>query len=253
MSRVVPALPDGVRTVREPPSERAGLPLYVHPEWVDRYDWLVQGTTGRGDDLDLGLFGPTPVGTALDRWRRLREATGMARAVHGLQVHGAQLMEHADASPGMYVTEGRDGHVTRTTGILLTVSVADCVPISLVDPGRRAVALLHGGWRGTAAGIVERGLERLGADPAEVHAHMGPAICGRCYQVGPEVHEALGLPVPPNPTEVDVRAVQAHRLMEAGVLPEAITVSEHCTRCGEGFFSHRAGSKGRQLGFLGLR
>src|SRR5690606_18360795 len=101
-----------------------------------------------------------------------------------------------------------DGHATRAPGLLLAVSVADCVPVSLVDPERRAVALLHAGWRGAAAGILERGLEvlaeRLLARPEDLHVHLGPAICGGCYEVGPEVHRALGLPEPPAPAPVDL-------------------------------------------------
>lgn len=255
MSAGTPPLPGGVRTVREPLGPDPAVPLYSVPEWRERFPWLVHGTTGRGGDhsFDLGLFGETPVGTALGRWRALRDRLAVPRAVHSRQVHGPVVMEHGDPTPGLYVTEGRDGHVTGTPGILLTVSLADCVPISLVDPRRRRVALLHGGWRGTAAEIVGRGLDLLGSDPSDLHAHLGPAICGRCYEVGPEVHQALGLPVPAHPSPVDVRAVQATELVEAGVAAERITVSGHCTLCGDGFFSHRGGSTARQLGVLAIR
>lgn len=252
----VPGLPSGVRRVREgPASGDDGVPLYVHPEWAEALPWLVQGTTGTGTDrqFDLGLFGDAPVGPVLERWRALREVTGMDRAVHALQVHGRRVLEHAEGSPGVLVTEGADGHATSRPGILVAVALADCVPISLVDPERRRIVLLHGGWRGTAAGIVEEGLAQLGGDVRSVLAHMGPAICGDCYEVGPEVHEALGLAVPDGNTPVDVRAVQAGQLVSAGVRAERVTVSEHCTRCGSGFFSHRGGSKGRQMGVLGIR
>jgi polyphenol oxidase len=253
-----PALPTGVRSVREEPSD-GPVPLHVHPEWQQALGWLVQGTTGRGDDggddgaFDLGLFGATPVAEALARWRSLQRATGAPRIVHSRQHHGATLLDHADGPPGLAISDGFDGHLTDRPGVILTVSVADCVPISLVDTVRGRIALLHGGWRGTARGILRHGLDRLGADRAEVRMHLGPAICGPCYEVGPEVHEALGLPVPVRPAPVDVRAVQARQAIEAGVRAEHITVSEHCTRCGDRFFSHRAGSPGRQLGLLGIR
>lgn len=236
---------------------RAGedVPLHVLDAWTERFPWLTHGATGRGDDggYDLGLFGETPVGEVMKRWRALRESTGMPAAVHALQVHGRTVRSHTGHGAGLHVMEGVDGHVTDEPGVLLTVAIADCVPISIVDERRRRVALLHGGWRGTAAGIVEAGLERLAADPADLHAHLGPAICGDCYEVGPEVHEALGLPVPGTNTPVDVRAVQAGQLLAAGLAPARVTVSEHCTRCGEGFFSHRGGSTGRQMGVLGIR
>jgi polyphenol oxidase len=249
------ALPPGVRRVREE-VEAGAVPLHVHAEWAEELPWLLQGTTGAGDGsdpFDLGLFGDTPVGVALDRWRRLREAVGVDAAVHSLQVHGDAVQHHGAPTPGLFVSEGYDGHLTDRSGVLLTISVADCVPISLVDPKRRRIALLHGGWRGTAAGILGRGLDALAAEPERVRVHLGPAICGRCYEVGPEVHAALGLRRPPGNRPVDVRAVQARQAVEAGVPAASITVSEHCTHCGTGFFSHRGGSAARQLGLLAIR
>lgn len=249
-----PMLPEGIARVRD---ERVAgtVPLFAHPGWRRDLEWLIQGTTGRGDDgsFDLGLFGTSPVGVALERWRALRVATGMPRSVHSLQVHEDRVLVHGHAEPGLAISEGYDGHATHQPGVLLTVSIADCVPISLVDPSTRRIALLHGGWRGTARGILGAGLDHLGGDLSAVRVHLGPAICGRCYEVGPEVHEALGLAVPDAPAPVDVRAVLARQATDAGVAPEHISVSEHCTRCGGDFFSHRAGSPGRQLGLLGLR
>lgn len=234
------------------------MPVYGHPEWPAAFPWLAQGTTGRGEGaepFDLGLFGESPVGPTLARWRALRESLGFASAVHAHQVHGADLLSHdAEPGPGLRITHGFDAHLTSRAGLLLTVSVADCVPIFLVEPERRRVALLHGGWRGTAAGIVARGIERLGGDdPSGLHVHLGPAICGGCYEVGPEVHAALGLPVPEGNTPVDVRSVQAAQAIAAGVPADRVTVSEHCTKCGSGFFSHRGGDAGRQMGVLGIR
>lgn len=248
------------------------VPLYVHPSWAARYPWLVQGTTGRGGEVleavggaaaagsfDLRLFGSLPVGVMLERWRHLREATGCSRAVHARQVHGARVLVHEEGGPpGLFIADGYDGHVTRTPGVLLTVSVADCVPIFLVDPDRRAVALLHGGWRGIAAGVLEEGvaaLRELAGSPADaLELHLGPAICGDCYEVGPEVFQALGLEPPPRPAPVDLRAVLVHRALQLGIAAGRITVSAFCTRCGGSpFFSHRAGCGERQVGVLGIR
>lgn len=250
-----PPLPAGVRRVREEAAS-GDIPLHVHPAWAAELPWLVQGTTGSGPEeapFDLGLFGATPVSDALARWRALRQSLDVPRAVHSRQVHGRAVQAHEDTEPGLFVTDGFDGHRTDRTGVLLTVSVADCVPISVVDVDTRRIALLHGGWRGTAAGILEEGLTALGADPGTVRVHLGPAICGACYEVGPEVHEALGLPRPAVNAPVDVRAVQARQAVAAGVAPRHVTVSTHCTRCGAGFFSHRSGSAGRQMGVLAVR
>ena len=250
-------------TVRERPA--AGeVPLWTHPGWTERFPWLVQGTTGRGDaeaEFDLGLSGAQPVGEALDRWRSLLRATGMETAANARQVHGAELWIHREGgAPGVLVMDGFDGHVTDRPGLLLSVGVADCVPVSIVDPESRAVALVHAGWRGTAAGIVERAVHRLAeswqGSAERLWLHCGPAICGACYEVGPEVHAAVnpGRPVPAAPAPIDVRAAIVERVVAGGVAEERVSVSAHCTRCGDGgFFSHRGGSKARQVGVLGIR
>jgi polyphenol oxidase len=241
------------------------VPLFVHPAWSVRFPWLIQGTTAGGRaELDLGLFGAAPVGEVLGRWQALRQQLDVTHTVHARQVHQARLLHHKGGSPWLHLADGYDGHLTRTPSVALTVSVADCVPVFLVCPPARACALLHAGWRGAAAGILEAGVRELadltGVAAADFVVHLGPAICGRCYEVGPEVHRALGLPEPAAPEPVDVRAALARRAVAAGIPAAAVSVSEHCTRCGAGseasgraFFSHRAGDRGRQLGVLGIR
>lgn len=253
--------PDSVRfpVVRELPMD--GVPAVVHPGWEEEFPWLVQGCTTRGgadDPFDMGLFGEaTPAGAVLTRWEALMERVGLIQGAHARQVHGSAVRFHGRASPGLHLAEPCDGHATSDAGILMGVTTADCVPVSVVDPRLQAVALLHAGWRGAAAGVLERGIavlvERLGSAPAGLRIHLGPAICGRCYEVGPEVFRSLGLPAPPGPEPLDLRAELARRAVEAGVEASAVTISGHCTRCGEGFFSHRRGDRGRQVGFLGVR
>ena len=255
-----PPSPPGVTTVLE--TSVGSFPAVRHPRWAERFPWLAQGTTtGNGSRapaaFDLRLFGAAePREEVLLRWGALLRRTALGSVVHARQVHGADVEIHGGAlAAGLVVVGDCDGHVTDEAGILLTVSVADCVPVFLVDPSRRAVALLHAGWRGAAAGILERGLEALGGDAVvrEVQMHLGPAICGSCYEVGGEVFEALGYGRPPSPESIDLRAALAHRAVAAGIDPVRITVSEHCTRCGEGgFFSHRGGDSGRQVAFLGV-
>jgi copper oxidase (laccase) domain-containing protein len=87
----------------------------------------------------------------------------------------------------------------------------------------------------------------------DLHVHFGPAICGVCYEVGPEVHEALGLEVPAQNTPVDLRAVLAQRAIAAGVHAANVSTSTYCTRCSDRiFFSHRGGDAGRQMGLIGI-
>lgn len=246
------------RRVRE--GHDPSVPALVHGGWATELPWLVQGTTTRGapaNEFDLGLFGGgSPNDLVHERWNRLLAATGMRAAVHARQVHEADVRLHGETSAGLSIVSPCDGHVTSEAGLLLAVTTADCVPIFVVDPEERAVAVLHAGWRGTAAGVLERGLAVVlgGSDARGLRVHLGPAICGDCYEVGPEVFEALGEPVPSIAAMLDLRDVLARRALEAGVDASNVTVSDHCTRCtGSGLFSHRGGDRGRQVGYLGIR
>lgn len=237
------------------------IPLWHNPEWAERFPWLVQGITGAGaeaEPFDLGLFGDQPVGAALERWRRVIAASGMSAAVHARQVHGGAIRVHeGEGWTGLLVMDGVDGHLTREPDLLLTVSVADCVPVAVVDAERRCIALVHAGWRGVVAGIAERAVEMMldsGSSPDDLFAHTGPSICGSCYEVGPEVHAGVNphLVPPAQPEPVDLRTSLSRRLLGAGLRPESVTRSGHCTRCGQGmFFSHRGGSPARQMSVLG--
>jgi copper oxidase (laccase) domain-containing protein len=107
---------------------------------------------------------------------------------------------------------------------------------------------------------VERGAHRIveswDSSPEKLWVHCGPAICGECYEVGPEVHAGVrpDREPPTAPTPIDLRAAVAERVLAMGVPAEQVTISAHCTRCGSpDFFSHRAGSPGRQMGILGIR
>lgn len=245
----------------EPEVPTTGPPGFTHAAWSERFPWLVQGTTGRGHPsapFDLGLYSDAsaPV-TVMGNWDALRSWSRLRRIVHAHQVHGRTVRFHREGPPGLHLADPCDGHVTVDADVLLTVTLADCVPVFVVDPARRAVALLHAGWRGAAAGVLERGLEtlreRARSVPGELLVHLGPAICGACYEVGPEVFAALGLEAPPDPAPIDLRSVLAARAVAAGVSAGNVSVSALCTRCsGEGLFSHRGGDRARQVAYLGI-
>lgn len=196
------------------------------------------------DESASGVFG---------RWMALVEslAPEASRIATALQVHGNRIIEHTDAWNGwLRDTAGADGHLTMAAGTAMAVTLADCVPVFLAHPSG-AGALLHSGWKGTAAGILPLGLKRFadrGFSPRDVLVHLGPAICGKCYEVGPEVIAAITGQVVSRPRLLDLRAVLAEQARQAGA---TVTMSESCTRChNEKFFSHRAGDSGRQLGIL---
>ena len=252
------------RTLLEtaPPGDAAGpgVPRLLLDEWMDRVPGLVAGVTtgGSGGDFDLGLFAGGATREVLPRWEELLAATGVPSAVHARQVHEAGVLLHRDAAPGLRIAEAADGHLTREPDLLLTVSVADCVPVFLMEERSGVLGLVHAGWRGVAAGILERAITRIrdgwGVEPSTLRLHLGPSICGTCYEVGPEVFAAVGRPAPDRPTPIDLPAVLLDRARAAGIDPGRSTRSGHCTRCGSaGLFSHRAGRPERQVAFLGLR
>lgn len=253
-SRIGPPYPARVERVEERPGEGG---LYVHPGWAEAMPWLVQGITDR--TADMSLFGSAPVGEVLGRWSRLRDALDCSVAIHSRQVHEAQILVHGTIREGLLIAPDADGHATARAGALLAISVADCVPISIIAPSCRAVMLLHGGWRGVAAGILEQGINvlvrKFGAVATELHIHLGPAICGECFEVGPEVSRELGLSVSGGAGgHVELRAALAHRALACGVPATQLTVSTFCTRHGDSpFFSHRGGSRERQISVLALR
>jgi YfiH family protein len=84
-----------------------------------------------------------------------------------------------------------DGLMTSKPGILLGIKIADCLPVLIADPERRAIGAFHAGWRGTARRIVEKGVgemrKHFGSDPAKLLAAIGPGIGSCCYEIGDEV------------------------------------------------------------------
>ena len=203
----------------------------------------------------FGLASDEPARLVMQRWRQLREelAPGGAPLASANQVHGSRVVTHATNWEGWLRVDAADGHVAPQRGLALAVSVADCVPVFLAHPSG-AVALLHSGWRGTAARIVERGIAALaqrGFAAPELRLHLGPAICGKCYEVGPDVirqvtgHDSSG----GASACVDLRALIAQHARAAGV--RHITTSALCTRCdNDRLFSHRAGDDGRQIAVI---
>jgi YfiH family protein len=217
-------------------------------------DAWAHGFTGRcapdGRPLDLGT-GATP-----NVWARAAEAIGCPGVpiAYCSQVHGRQVLE---AKRGGHVGEG-DALVTSQDGLLLAMRVADCVPIVVAGDG--AVAAIHAGWRGLAAGVIGATLEVLG--PGRWMAVVGPSICVDCYEVGEEVVDGLTARTPesvvvrrdlgPRP-HVDLSAAAAHQLQMCGVADvEQISC---CTRCSPRHWSYRqqGAQAGRQAGIVGLR
>jgi YfiH family protein len=228
----------------------SALPVPGMPDGV--WAW----TTTRADG-SFGMGSPESVGDVMDRWARLQDglaALHIDRLATAHQVHGAIVEQHGGGWRGWLRLRGVDGHVTSTPGTALAVTIADCTPVFVAHPGG-AVAALHAGWRGTAARILDVGLDALGAMgfPAdECVVHLGASICGGCYEVGPEVLRAVrGIPAT-GKGQLDVREVLLDQARRRGI--DQISVSPACTRChSDRFFSHRGGDLGRQLGVIALQ
>ena len=237
------------------------VPRYELAEWRRRFG-VVAGVTGRGEapgrGFDLGLWTDAPVGEVMSRWRAFRRVeAGFEGVVLATQVHGADVAWH-DGGRGWTQLDGVDGHATAAPGLLLTVTIADCIPIYLVAPRRRAIALLHSGWRGTAGSILERGVALLhvqaGVEPSEIVGHAGVGICGGCYEVGAEVVTGLGARADGSgPWHVDLRERIAEDARHLGL--GAFSRSSWCSAHDRPrFYSHRAsrGADGRMVAYLGF-
>ncbi len=225
-----------------------------------------------GENAELGLRAR----------ERLREGLGVKRLLRGYQVHGTVvcrvLPADRQSSPtgvlgpregsgvpgqgpceqGLLEPDGErqpsfeaDGHAVAMPGVAAMVLTADCIPVVLGAEG--AVAALHAGWRGLAAGVLEEGVRALRevGGRGEMAAIVGPCAGACCYEVGEEVHAVFG-DVHREGRLIDLRAIAHERLLAAGVA-EVGDVNA-CTICDERYFSYRreGAQAGRQAGLAWL-
>jgi YfiH family protein len=191
------------------------------------------------------------------------------------QIH-SDLIHAVDGVPEQPLAG--DGIITDTPGLLVAIQTADCLPLILVDPKRRAVGVFHAGWRGTVKRIAEKGVGEMrrhfGTSPRSLLAAIGPGVRGCCYEVGEEVRTEFESqfayaaklfrevkesdPVrekypllfltarAPGHSELPVKLfldlVEANRaqLLDAGLLAKNIDTNAPCTACHTDLlFSHR--------------
>ncbi len=210
--------------------------------------------------LNLGAAIGDDRGAVLANRRRLAAALGIETFTLARQVHGAMALavsrEAAGAGFGdpATVLGPADALTTTAGGVAISVLTADCVPVVLADPAGGLLAVVHAGWRGLAAGVVEAGLARF--DPgATVVAAIGPAIGADHYEVGDEVARAVAAragpdvvarPSPLDRPHLDLPGAVVRILQKAGVA--GIDAAGECTACfPQRYFSHRRdGVTGRQ-------
>jgi YfiH family protein len=267
---------------------------------LEKIPWLVHGSSTRvggssrpygGQSLNLG-FTKDDSHSAVERNRiaflqelgaankrsrlRLRASSEGWPLTTLRQVH-SDVIQFVDAKPEHPLTG--DGLLTSTPGLLLAIQTADCLPVILVDPKRKAVGVFHAGWRGTVKRIVEKGVGEMhrwfGSDPADLKAAIGPGVHGCCYEVGEEVRtkfesqfryadalfrevkdsdpvrekypllfltaRAPGHGELPNKIFLDLVEANRQQLIAAGVRAKSIEVSPLCTNCRPDLlFSYRA-------------
>ena len=156
-----------------------------------------------------------------------------------------------------------DALITNVPGIVLSVTVADCLPILLADPTSLSVAVVHAGWRGTASGIatnVVKLLEReFGARPSCMVAYLGPSARSCCYEVGREVAELFDdrlVRTVEGRHYLDIRGANELQLLECGVSPHSIESSRDCTICRPDLYHsyRRDGPRsGRMMAVIGVQ
>ncbi len=207
--------------------------------------------------FNLGAsVGDDPAAVTANR-DRLAAGIGVApdRFVWMDQVHSAEVVRVDGPQRGSVAAT--DGLVTTTPGLALVVLVADCVPILLADEQAGVAAAVHAGRGGAAAGIAQRAIAVMveaGARAGAIEALLGPAICGRCYEVPPQMQAEVEATLPGSActtsagtTGLDLHAGLTKALLGAGV--GRVVADPRCTAEDETLYSYRRdGVTGRQAG-----
>ncbi|MGC8580244.1 MAG: peptidoglycan editing factor PgeF [bacterium] len=156
-----------------------------------------------------------------------------------------------------------DAMLTKLPDKVLGIKTADCLPILLYNPEANVVGVIHAGWRGLANMIIYNTIDKLqtfyNAQPSETFFSIGPGICKDCYEVGIEVYESINAVIDirdafkktaKDKGLLDMRTIAQRELQSSGVPVSNISHINLCTKCSPNFYSHRAGSTGRQVSFI---
>ena len=170
-------------------------PSWIVPDWAAPTRVRALITTRIGGD-SAGAYAGFNLGVHVGDDERAVERNRRALRVHlpadplwMRQVHGAQVLD-ADAT-GPHLLVEADAAVTRSVQKVLAVLTADCLPVLLCDDSGSVVGVAHAGWRGLAAGVIERAVGAMRIDPERLLAYIGPAIGASAYEVGEDVRAAF--------------------------------------------------------------
>ncbi len=242
-------------------------------------------TTRRANNTALHV-GDDPAAVLRNRMRiadRLGwsyDAWTCAEQVHGNEV---RVITRDNAGSGRHDRDSAipntDALVTNEPDILLVMFYADCVPLYFYDPETMSLGLAHAGWKGTVADIAARTVETMsaefGAEPANIRAAIGPSIGGCCYEVDEAVlrhvrpiidtlpdagedglAEQIVVPSQEGRARLDLKLLNRHLMIKAGILPSSIEMTSWCTGCSTDLlYSHRMeqGNTGRMMSWLGRK
>jgi len=241
---------------------------FIYPDWPAPVH-VKALTTTRNGGFSVGPFASFNLSNLVhDEQGNVRRNRALLRDAAQLpsepiwltQVHSARVIDAFDAGPG----EEADGCVTGTAGVVCAVLTADCLPIFICDRRSTRIGILHAGWRGLGAGIIEEGLRKIQVPSANLLAWLGPAIGPSSYEVGDEVRQAFVsqdrelaesfTPVPNRKGHwlADLYDLARRRLRAQGV--HAVYGGLRCTlRERDLFFSHRRdGNCGRMASLIWL-
>lgn len=238
----------------------------IRPEIFSNIPWVRCGVSKRGtvsDDAPFGFNTSFRVGDrkeAVEENRRkfLRSLGAPSdRLVTARQCHTAHVAVVTD--PGEL--DETDGLATDRRDLWLAVSVADCVPLFLVDTQRKAVAAVHAGWRGSAAQIASGAVsvmqKQFSSEPGTMFAFIGPSAGPCCYNVGEDVASLFSKDVVESRKRslyLDLKKENKRQLMHAGLSAKNIETSGFCTICTPGLQSYRRDNdrSGRMMGVIGI-
>ena len=236
-----------------------------HPEWIVP-DWAAPAhvrafVTTRAGGVSQGEFASMNLGyssgddpASVGRNRAILHRALPGEPPYLRQVHGVEVADLDRPAEGQRTA---DAAVTSRAGVVAGVLTADCMPLLLTDASGSRVAVAHAGWRGMAAGVIERTVGAFRGAASDVLAWMGPTIGPDAFEVGPEVREAFMaadpaaasafVPGKPGKYMADLYALARQRLRLAGV--QAISGGGFCTfHEPERFFSYRRAAKSGRLG-----
>jgi len=185
------------------------------------------------------------------------------------QIHGDKIavIDDSLAGRGSHDHEdalsGTDSMITNSRSVALAVMTADCVPVLIVDPARKAIGIAHAGWRGTlgmiAAKTVHKMRDTFGTEPADCIVALGPSIGPCCYEVGEDLvsrfQQRFGPKVCIDGNRLDLKWAVETQLIGAGVKQRSISSGKFCTACNvDLFYSYRAegGRTGRMMSVIKL-